>query len=128
MNIFQYFAARFVNFYDSVCNRLARRQEKVAKKPRQKRKPGLFSNVGRAIKILSKVFFGAGLILSVLGWAVYMYVVREHIEQNVGLILFGILALFLGVFVSWVNCLLLYGFGSLVENSEIIAKNTARED
>ncbi len=37
--------------------------------------------------------------------------------------LIGILVFLLGLFSSWLSYIILYGFGKLIENSEIIAKN-----
>lgn len=35
----------------------------------------------------------------------------------------GFLVIIIGAFISWLSYLILYGFGELIENSEIIAKN-----
>lgn len=86
----------------------------------------MYNNVGRTIKILAKVLLGVGIGISVLIWMVCLFKASsESGEYNDGYMVIGIATLILGSLLSWVNSILLYGFGSLIENSEMIANNTA---
>ena len=85
----------------------------------------MFNHVGKTIQSLATFICYAGIILAfifliVLGTLGVIY-------DTIDLILIGIVAAIIGVFVLWVNCILLYGFGTLIENSEKIAANTAPE-
>ena len=86
----------------------------------------MYKNVGRTIKILAKVLFGVGIGISVLIWMVCLFKgASEHNDLSDAFMVVGIATLILGSLASWVNSILLYGFGSLVENSMEIANNTA---
>jgi len=86
----------------------------------------MFYNVGRSIKLVAKIFFWAGLFLSVLGfmWGMTMSIVKEDFV----LLLSSFILLILGIFLSWLSAILLYGFGSLIMNTAFIAENTKKED
>lgn len=73
----------------------------------------MFNNIGQKIKTLAELFSVLGIVLSVLaGLAIikYSFVV-------------GILVAIIGSGGSWIGAFFLYGFGELVDNSAIIAKN-----
>lgn len=130
MNAFDYFIARCLKFFDSVRNRFTpshkKAREEKTNRSEEKRQPIVFGNVGGTIKTLSKVFLWLGAGLSSIVGVVYMS--RGVTEHKDGLLIFGALVLFLGVFASWFNSILMYGFGTLVENSDKIAKNTTPND
>lgn len=88
----------------------------------------MFNNIGGKIKALAKVLCWIGIIISVL-IAIVVFIAAGEAGQVVfngyrydssSMILPGILILILGPLLSWINSFLLYGFGTLVENSEFI--------
>ena len=78
----------------------------------------MFRNVGRTIQILAKVLFGVGVSLSVLSFLVCLFKCAEYSEGLFMVI--GIASLLFGTLVSWINSILLFGFGNLIENNETI--------
>ena len=78
-----------------------------------------FEHIGGKIKILAKVICWIGIISSVIGGAVMMLngLAFENSEEVWG----GILVIVVGVLVSWIGSFRLYGFGQLVENTDILA-------
>lgn len=80
----------------------------------------MFNNIGKKIKSLSKVICWIGIIISlVLG--IVCFAVLEDLE-----VLFGFLVIFLGSLLSWLNTFILYAFGQLVDNSDILVVNTKK--
>lgn len=86
----------------------------------------MFHNVGRTIKILAKVLLGVGFGLSFLIWMVCLFKCAADSEGRYMVI--GIATLLLGSLASWVNSILLYGFGSLIENSEAVKNKIYEEE
>ncbi len=72
-------------------------------------------NIGSKIKFIAVVFG----VISLIAFVVFGIVLLSD------KILMGLIPLLLGPFLSWVGTLVLYGFGQLVENSDIIASNNA---
>lgn len=85
----------------------------------------MFDNVGRTIQVFAKIVWYAGILLSFITLIVLVTICAT--EDSPGLILLGVFAPVIGVFTAWVNSILLYGFGSLIENSAKIAENTDPE-
>ena len=81
-----------------------------------------FNNPARKIKVLAKVLFVVEVVLSVLGWIILNIIAIDTDEPYYASI--AILVVLLGVPISWISNLLLYGYGSLIESNEIIAENT----
>ncbi len=79
----------------------------------------MFNNVGAKIKAIAKVAAWIGIAVCLI----YGFVMLVSME-NMALI--GLLIMTVGSLVSWISALVLYGFGELIENSNIIAnkKNT----
>lgn len=82
----------------------------------------MFNNVGKTIRYLSIVFFILGIIFSFIAWLYLLFTGVNESDSTLAIISFVVLVL--GIFASWVNCILLYGFGELIENSKTIANNT----
>lgn len=85
----------------------------------------MFNNIGGKIKglatamtIIGFVIFGIIGLMFILGSLAY-----GDEEAFVGMI-GGVLTIVIGCFISWIGSFLMYGFGELIENSEIIAINT----
>lgn len=89
----------------------------------------MFDNIGGKIKKLAEVLCWLGIIASVLV-ALYIWIQAGKIDTDYGsyareaknkLILSGFIYGAVGALLSWVGSFTLYGFGHLVENSEITA-------
>lgn len=77
----------------------------------------MFENIGGKIKMLAKILTALGCFASlVIGLAMG----AKTGENGALLFLFIIL---IGCLVSWLSSFILYGFGQLVENSDILAKH-----
>lgn len=91
----------------------------------------MFTNPGSKIKSYAKVLFWIGVVISVLigisvmaGGAVvssYSYggVSAGSVVWN---IISGLIVIAIGVVISWISVLALYGFGTLVENSDTLVQ------
>ena len=92
----------------------------------------MFNNIGRKIKMLAKVLCWFGIIASVIsgivmvftGVAVNSTVVRGYGAtadelSGTAAVIGGIVMMIVGSLVSWIGSFCMYGFGQLVENSDI---------
>ena len=79
----------------------------------------MFDNVGTQIKSVARSVTWLGIIASVIGFMVFI-----GNEDTIGL---AFAVLIVGCIGSWLSSLTLYGFGQLVENSDIIAGRTTIE-
>ena len=79
-----------------------------------------YSNIGDKIKNLAQVLFVLGAIVDISLGIILM-------GTDEDLIIFGLLLILLGPVVTWVSSWLLYGFGQLIENSDIIADTYNRK-
>ena len=85
----------------------------------------MFDNVGGTIKFLAKVIFWVGLVLSISSW--FVLLIRGVADEKAGTILLSFAVLIGGSLSTWVNSIFIYGFGSLVENSQIVADSIPEE-
>ena len=78
-----------------------------------------FHNIGGKIKSLAKFIFvfDAVCTLIVSGWLI----IQGIIDQISFLSLLGCILLVLGPIAAWVSTWLLYGFGQLIENTDILS-------
>ncbi len=80
----------------------------------------MFENIGEKIKSLAK-------ICTYIGIAIFMMleIVAIALIKNIfiGLIITGV-----GFFISWISSFLLYGFGEIISQSQIIANNTIKQN
>lgn len=72
----------------------------------------MFDNIGKKIKTLAQVVCWIGIIASVIAGLAALAVS----------ILSGLLIMGLGSLASWIGSFLTYGFGQLIENSDILVK------
>ena len=86
----------------------------------------MFDNVGRTIKILAKVLFGIGVCLSISAW--FVLLIKGIVDEKAGMVLLSFIVLICGSLGVWINSILLFGFGSLIENSQIVADSIPKED
>lgn len=80
----------------------------------------MYKNIGRKIMKLAEFLCWAGIILSVaVGIAFVLFgIIMENMPFFV---VYGIILVVVGPISSWISSFLLYGFGRLIENSDIIA-------
>lgn len=82
---------------------------------------GIFSNIGGKIKILAAVITWTFIIASIIGGISIM-------AQDNDLVPVGILVAVGGSLLGWVNSFLLYGFGQLIENTDILVQQGKRRE
>ena len=79
----------------------------------------MFDNIGGKIKGVAKVVTWLGIIGSCLAGFVMLV---EGVDGDEMLALYGILLAGLGSLFSWLGSLTLYGFGQLIENSDLLVE------
>ena len=77
----------------------------------------MFDNIDQKIKALAQVVCWIGIICSVISGIAL-------IAAGEGLLFVGFIVIILGSLISWISSFTLYGFGQLIENSEIACGNT----
>ncbi len=80
-----------------------------------------YDNIGGKIKSWAKWIFAVEAIAAVVGGFII-------VDQDEDMILLGLLVVVFGPIVAWVSSWLLYGFGQLIENSDIIAEEYNRKN
>ncbi len=75
----------------------------------------MYNNIGKKIKALAKVCCWIGIIAAVISGIVVMVAGYDEI-----FILIGLLVMVAGGVLSWVSSFVLYGFGQLVDNSDLL--------
>lgn len=80
-----------------------------------------YENIGNKIKGLAQMAFVVETIAAVITGIALM-------ASDEDLILYGLLVLIVGPIIAWVSTWLLYGFGQLIENSDIIAEEYNRKN
>lgn len=80
-----------------------------------------YENIGNKIKGLAQMVFVVEAIAAVITGIALM-------ATDEDLILYGLLVLIVGPIIAWVSSWLLYGFGQLIENSDIIAEEYNRKN
>ena len=79
-----------------------------------------YNNIGGKIKGLAKAAFIVEAIAAVLS-GIVMFI------EDDDMFLMAVLVAVVGPIVAWVGSWLLYGFGQLIENSDTLVKNTAKD-
>lgn len=82
----------------------------------------MFDEIGFKIKTVAQVFTWIGIVGSVI-WG--FVVMGSNVDNAV---LFGILIIAIGSLASWLGSLTLYGFGQLIENTDILVKRGCEAD
>ncbi len=75
----------------------------------------MYDNIGRKIKILAGVMTWIGILAALIG-GVCIIVIDDD------LVVVGLLVMVVGGIVSWISSFVLYGFGQLIENSDILVR------
>ena len=85
----------------------------------------MFKNIGFKIMTLAEISCWICFVISLIVGIINIY--NGIVAREVSLILInGILWIILGPLLSWIGSFLLYGFGRLIENSDIIANRDER--
>ncbi len=77
----------------------------------------MFQNVGQKIKTLAQVLTWLGIVASVFGGIVLIVDGGWELQS-------GLLVMVGGALLSWLGSLTLYGFGQLIENTEILVRRS----
>lgn len=107
------------NYFEAKRREEAKRYEYLyTYKSRIREEKGMFANAGGKIKAVAQVLTWIGIIGSVIGGIAL-------ISMN---FIAGLLTAGVGSLLSWVSALALYGFGELVENSDIRTNLAVKAD
>lgn len=90
----------------------------------------MFDNIGGKIKRFSEIMCGLGIGIScVAGVALIIisFISGENALLFLGIFM-GILVGVVGSLLSWVSSFVMYGFGQLIENSDILVENSMKKD
>lgn len=80
----------------------------------------MFKNIGKKIKLLTLIGCGVGIGLSfVMGIALIITSLQSGNETPA---IIGSILLLLGPLSFWINSFIAYGYGQLIENSDILVK------
>lgn len=82
----------------------------------------MFDNVGAKLKTWAQVVCWAGIVLSIISGIVMIA------SGNDSTVLTGILTMAVGSLGSWIGALCVFGFGELVENSDIRTNIAAKQE
>lgn len=85
----------------------------------------MYDNIGSKIKTVAKVVGIAGIVISILTGLLFLLVAFS--EEKFSYFAIGILVALLGSLISWASTITLYGFGQLIENTDVIAKQSKRQ-
>ena len=86
----------------------------------------MFDNIGSKIKKLAKVLCWIGISVTALAGLLFALLNFEALFYD-GNILIPLGLIFLGPLLSWIGSFVLYGFGQLVENSDIIRNKMMKD-
>lgn len=75
----------------------------------------MFDHIGKKIMTLSGIISAIGIVLSIILGFILIVAFPD-------LAVMGLLIMASGIFISWISSWMLYGYGRLIENSEIIAQ------
>ena len=76
----------------------------------------MFDEIGKKIKTVASVACWVGIVFSVIYGIVLVAIDEDTVVA-------GFLVMIVGSLLSWVGSFITYGFGQLVENSDILVKN-----
>ena len=79
----------------------------------------MFNNIGEKIKALAKVSCWVGILSYVL-IGIVLIAISEDLAP------LAIILIFAGSFLSWIGSFLLFGFGQLIENSDILVRQNQK--
>ena len=76
------------------------------------------NNIGHQIKNVAKIFFWVSIVISVIGGLAVSLTTNDMLS--------GFLITMIGFLGAWFSSLLLYGFGQLIENSDILVSSVTQ--
>ena len=99
----------------------------------------MFDNIGSKIMKLAKVICWIGIILSVISGVIMIlggssimsnssYSSYGASESPVSMIVVGVCTIIFGSLFSWIGSFFTYGFGRLIENTEVLRKNVENKE
>ncbi len=83
----------------------------------------MFDNIGSKIKKLATILAVCGIVASIIDGVLIL----KLGNGTVGSIITGIALIIAGPLISWVSSFFVYGFGQLIENTEVIAENSEKK-
>ena len=86
----------------------------------------MYRNVGDKIKIVAETICWLGIVGSVVYGFYVMFNDIENADVVLLQILIGLGIMIVGSLSSWIGSFVLYGFGQLIENSDIIVEETVK--
>lgn len=88
----------------------------------------MFDNIGKKIKTLANVVCCIGIVASIIGGGICIVIGATNSYNGGSMIATGIAVLLLGSLSSWIGSFVLYGFGEMVENSDIRTELMVKAD
>lgn len=85
----------------------------------------MYEKVGKEIMGVAKFAAIMGILISIFIGA--LFIETSDSSQSIWKFI-GILIMFLGSLISWLSCLIAYGFGRLVENSDKLVTIAAQSE
>lgn len=82
----------------------------------------MYDNIGSKIKTVAKVVGFAGIVISILAGLLFLLVAFS--EEKFSYFGIGILVAILGSIISWASTIALYGFGQIVENTDVLVQDS----
>lgn len=80
----------------------------------------MYENIGKKIKSLASILTWIGIIAYVIAALILIIV---GISEDEVLLIFGIVTLIVGPFVTWISNFFVYGFGELIDKVTDIERN-----
>ena len=99
----------------------------IKKQTGNKEVSSMFSNIGNKLKTAAKILLWAGIAVSAIG-GIAMIASGSAFRSVNPMILPGLITMIGGALLAWISALGLYGFGELVENSDIRTNIAAKQD
>ena len=85
----------------------------------------MFDNIGGKIKGLAKVIFIISACFIVLLGIILMTSLQMY--GSFYSLIFGLIFMAIGILFSWISSWFLYGFGQLIENSDVLVKESKKQ-
>lgn len=87
----------------------------------------MFSNIGRKLKTLAMLICWLGIIVSVILGFVTIAQANQVPFLERTLVISGLTTMGVGSLCAWIGALFTYGFGQLIENTDVIRKQLSNE-
>jgi len=87
----------------------------------------MWDNIGEKIKGLAKIIAFLGIVLSVIGGIILLFIGWNQSYSGGIYIVIGFITMIVGSLISWISAWFMYGFGELIVKTNEIEKNTRNE-